>query len=160
MEDWRKWRKERTLWTRSKSFLVRVDAMTRCSFYIDFCASSSSCCCTMAESLPSLVIICYFSSRFCTSSSSIRYSAKKSWSFLEIAVLSSCGLEIAITPIISEESWSNIFLERICCDIFLTISFEKLSSSCCNNTARIASLSVAGQNPSLMDGLIWVEHVQ
>ena len=37
--------------------------------------------------------------------------------------------------------------------LFSTVSFEKFSSSCCNNAARIASLSVAGQNPLLIDGL-------
>ena len=36
MEDWRKWCKERKLWTRSKAFHVGVDVMAHCSFSIDF----------------------------------------------------------------------------------------------------------------------------
>ena len=41
-------------------------------------------------------------------------------------------------------------------DLFLTVSFENFSSSYCNNAAMIASLLVAGQNPLLIDVLIWV----
>ena len=34
-------------------------------------------------------------------------------------------------------------------DLFLTVSFEELSSSCCNNAESIATLSVAGQHFSI-----------
>ena len=104
---------------------------------------------------PSLIIIYSFLSIFCTSSSSSRCSSKTSWSSLEIFLLSSGGLEMEIVIIIPEESWSNIFLERICCYLFLTVSFKTFSSSCCNNVARIALFSMAGRNPSLIDGIIW-----
>ena len=53
-----------------------------------------------------------------------------------------------IVPIIPGEIWSIIGPEQICYDQFLTISFEKLSSLCCNNVGRIASLPLAGWNPS------------
>ena len=126
------------------------------SFSIYFCALSSSLCCIILASSLSLILICYFSSRFCTSSSSSRCSTKSSWAYLEIAKLSSSGIEMEIVPIIYEESWYTICSEQSCCNIFSTVSFEKLSSSCCNNAAMIASLPAAVWNPSLMDGIIWV----
>ena len=51
---------------------------------------------------------------------------------------------------------STICLERIFCDIFLTVSFEKFFSLCWINAARVVSLSLADQNPLIIDGLIWV----
>ena len=100
MEDWRKWCKESTCKTRSKSFPVGVYFISCCSLSIYLLASSSSCCFIIVESSPFIMIICSFSSR-----------------------------------------------------IFLIVSFEKLSSLCCNNAASIVSLSVAGLNPPLIDGL-------
>ena len=82
MGDWRKRRTERTHWTRSKAFPVGVDVLDGYSFSTDFCASSSSCCYIIVESLPSLMITCFFSSRFCTSYYSSRCSAKASWASL------------------------------------------------------------------------------
>ena len=113
MEYWRRWCKERTSWTRSKYFPVWFGVMACCSFYIYFCAFSSSCCCIIEEISSSLMIICYFSSIFYTPSSSIIYSAKASWASLEISKLSSGGIDMAIVPIIPEEIWSTICLERI-----------------------------------------------
>ena len=146
MEYWRKWCKERTRWTTSKAFPVSVDVMERCSFSVYFWSLSSYCCCIIVASFPYLMSICSFSSIFCTSISSSRCSFKVIWSSLEIAELSSGGIETEIVPIIPEESSSTICLERIFCDIFLTDSSENLSSLRCNNTARIASLLVACQN--------------
>ena len=74
--------KERTCWTRSKAFPVGVDVVSCCSFSINFYASSSSLCFIIVAVLPSLMIICYFSSRFCTSFSSSRCSAKAIWESL------------------------------------------------------------------------------
>ena len=42
---------------------------------------------------------------------------------------------MAIVPIISKEIWFIICSERICCDVFSTVSFKKLLSLCCNNAA-------------------------
>ena len=106
MEYWSKWCKERTRKTISIDLPVGVDVMARCYFSIYLWSSSSSWCCIILASFPSLMIICSFSSR-----------------------------------------------------LFVTVKFEKLSSSCCNNVARIASLSVAVWNPSLIDVLdIWLCH--
>ena len=132
----------------TKYFPVGVHDMARCSFSIDFYAYSSSCCCIIVAKLPSLIIICSFLSRFCNSSSSSRCSAKVSWVSTEIAALSSGRLEMEIDPYYS---WRDLiyhlfgtnFLRSIF-DLFLSVSFEKLSSWCCNNAATIASLSVAG----------------
>ena len=96
----------------------------RCSFSMDFCASSSYCCCIIVASSPSLMIICPFSSRLCTFSSSSCCSTKARWESLYIVVLSYGGIEMAIGPIISEERWSTICSERIYCNLFLTVSFE------------------------------------
>ena len=62
-------------------------------------------------------------------------STKAIWESLEIVVLYYGGIDMEIAPIISEESWYTICSERICCNLFSAVSFEKLSSSCCNNTA-------------------------
>ena len=129
-------------------------------FSVDVCASSSSWCCIIVASSPSLVIICSFSSIFYTSSSFIRCSAKAGWASLEISMLSSGGIYMAITSVIPEEIWYTICLEHICWDIFSTVSFENLYSSCCNNAERFASLSVLDRNPLLVHGLIWVKHFQ
>ena len=79
MEYWRKRRKERTHWSRSKSFPVGVDVVARYYLSINLCASSSSFCCIILERSPSLMIICYFASRFCTSSTSSSCSTKVCW---------------------------------------------------------------------------------
>ena len=80
----RKWCKERTRWMRSKAFPVRVDDMARCSFSINLCAPSFSCCCTIVTNSPSLMIMFSFVPRFCTSSSLSHCSSKVSWSSLEM----------------------------------------------------------------------------
>ena len=153
MEDLRKWCKERTRWTRSKAFPVGIDVMFHCSFFINFCASYSSCCCIIVVKYPSLIIIWSFFSRFCTSSSSSRCSAKAIWVYLEIAVLSSGGLDMEIT---AYNSWRELIyhffgtdLLQSIFDLFLSVSFKKLSSWFCNNEAMIASLLVAGQQLSI-----------
>ena len=145
----KKWCKERTRGMRSKYFSFGVDFMARCSFPIDFCASSSSCCCIIVAKLPSLIIMFSFFSRFCTSSSSSNYSAKATWASLEIALLSSNGLEMAI---VSYHSWGELIYNFFGTDLLISIfvlfsavSFEKFSSLCCSNAERIASLLVAGQ---------------
>ena len=149
MEEWRKWCKEITRWIRSKAFPVGVDVMARCYFSIDFCASSSSCCCIIVANFPSLMIIFSFFSIFCTSSSSSRCTVKASLASLEIAVLSSGGPEMEISAYHSRgEIIYHFFgtdLLRSIFDLFSAVSFKKLSLLCCNNVARIASLSVAGQ---------------
>ena len=149
MEYWRNWCNERIRWTRSKAFPVEVDAMARCSLSINFYASSSSCCCIIVASSPSLTIICSFFSIFFTSTSSSWCSAKASWASPEIAALYSGGIEVAIA---AYHSWEDLiyhlfgtYLLQSIFDLFLTVSFKKLSSSCCNNAARIASFLVAGQ---------------
>ena len=48
------------------------------------------------------MIICYFFSRFCTSSSSSLCSAKASWASMDISTLSSGGIE---TAIVDYHSW-------------------------------------------------------
>ena len=95
------------------------------------------------------MIICSFFSRFCTLSSSSHCTAKASWVSLEIAALSSGGIEMAITDY---HSWrEQIYhllrtdLLQSIFDLFLSVSFEKLSSWCCKNAAMIASLLVAGE---------------
>ena len=82
IEDWRKGRKDRTLWTIIKDFPVVIDGMARYSFSIGFCGLSSSCCYKIVASSPSLGIICSFSPMFCTSSSSSFCSVKVSWAYL------------------------------------------------------------------------------
>ena len=68
---------------------------------------------------------------------------------MEIAALSSGGLGGAITAYHScGELIYHLFgtyLLRYIFDLFLAISFEKLSSLCCNNAMRIVFLSVTGQ---------------
>ena len=125
----------RTQWTRSKYLLITVDVMSRCSFSVDFYAYSSSCYCTIVASSSSLMIICSFSPILCIPSYSSRCITKAIWASLEIVALYSSGLEMENAPIIYEESWSTICLEQICCDLFPAVSFENLSSSCCNNAA-------------------------
>ena len=153
MEDRRKWCKERTHWMRRKVFPVGVDDMARCYFSIDFCASPSSCCCIIAANSPSLMIIFSFFSRFCTSLSSSHCSNKASRAALAIAMLSSGGIDMAIT---AYNSWGELIhhlfgtdLLRSIFVLLLSVSFEMLSSLFCNNAARIASLSVAGQHLSI-----------
>ena len=82
IEDLRKRCKERTLWKRSKPFPVGVDVVARYYFSIYFCASSSSCCCIIVARYQSLMIICSFSSIFCTLYSSSRWSAKARWEYM------------------------------------------------------------------------------
>ena len=152
IEDLRKWCKERTRWTRSKALPVAIDDMAHCSFSINFCAYSSSCCCIIVAKLPSLIIICSFLSRFCTSSSSTRCSAKARRLSLEITALFSGGLDMAIA---AYHHWRELIyhlfrmdLLRSIFDLFSSVGFEKLSSWCCNNVTIIASLSVAGEHLS------------
>ena len=137
-----------SFWTISKDFPVGIDFMAHFSFSVCFFTSSSSCCCIIVEKLPSLMIICYFLSILCTASSSSRCSAKVRWAYLEIYALPSGGIEMAIS---AYNYWGELIrhlfgtdLLRSIFDLFLTVSFERLSSSCCNNTAMIASLLVAG----------------
>ena len=142
MEDWRKWCKERTLWMRSKSLPGSFDVMARCYFSINICASSSSCCC--------IIIICSFFSRFCTLSYSCHCSAKLVWAYMGIAALSSIGIDMEIS---AYHSWRDLiyhlfgtdFMQYIL-DLFSSVSFEKLSSLCCNNAEMIPSLSVSCQH--------------
>ena len=67
-------------------------------------------------------------------------------------MLSSDGLDMAIVAYHSgRELINHLFgtdLLRSIFDLFLAVSFEKLSSLCCNNAARIASLLVAVQRLS------------
>ena len=100
--------------------------------------------------LPSLIIICSFFYRFCTSSSSSRWSAKVSCIYLEISALSSGGIDMSIAVY---HSWRELIyhlfrtdLLRSIFDLFLSVIFEILSSWCCNNVAMIVSLSVAGEH--------------
>ena len=144
MEDLRRWCTEMTRWTRSKASPVGVDVISHCSFSIDFYVSSSSCCCIIAANSSSLMIICSFFSRFCTSYSSSLCSVKAIWEYLEISALYSGGIEMAIS---AYHYWGYLIyhffgtdLLRSIFNLFLTVIFEKLSSSCCNNAARIASL--------------------
>ena len=82
MKEWRKRCKENTRLTRIKAFPVGVDVVAWYYFSINFCAFSSSWCCIIVASSPSLMIICSFSSRFCTSSFSSRSSVLASWASL------------------------------------------------------------------------------
>ena len=100
--------------------------------------------------LPSLMIICYLLSRFCTSSYSSCCSAKASWASLDIAALSSSGTDMEIA---ADHSWGDViyhlfvmYLLRSIFDLFSIVSFEKCSFLCCNNASRITVLSVAGQH--------------
>ena len=74
------------------------------------------------------------------------------WSSLEIAVLSYGGLYMTIA---AYHSWGELIyhlfgtaLLRSIFVLFSAVSVEKLSLLCCNNSARIASLSVAVQRLS------------
>ena len=152
LQDWRKWCKERTRWMINKAFPVGVDFMSRCSLFIYFCTVSSSCCCIIVTHSPPLVIMIFLFSRFCTSSSSSHCSNKASREYLEIAVLNSGGIDMAIS---AYHSWGELIyhlfgtdLLRSIFDLISAISFKKLSSSWCNNAAGIVSLSVAGQRLS------------
>ena len=89
-----------------------------CSFSIDFCASSSTCYIVIVVKLPSLMIICSFSFRFCISSSSSCCSAKASWECLEIAELSSGGLEMAIA---AYHYWGELIYHLSGTDLLQTI---------------------------------------
>ena len=111
---------------RSKSFTVGVDVVARCYFSINLCFLQSSCCGIIVAISPSLMIICSFYYRFCTFPSS--------------SICSTKARRASLGELVYH------FLERICCDLFSTVSFENLSSSCCNNTARILLLSVEGQH--------------
>ena len=98
------------------------------------------------------MIICSFFSRFCTSSPSSRCSAKARWVSLEIAALSSGGIDMEIA---AYHSWGELiyhlfgtYLLQSIFDLFSTVSFEKFSSLCCINAAGIAPLLVAGQHLS------------
>ena len=140
MEDWRKWCKGRTRWTRTKSFPVCVDDKVSCYFSINFCAYSSSCCCIIVAKFPSLIIICSFLSRFCTFSSSCRCSAKAIWVSLDIVVLDYGDLDMAISAYHSwREPICHLFrtdLLRSIFDLFLSVSFK----SCPPGAAKIRRL--------------------
>ena len=119
-------------------------------FSINFCSSSSSWCCIIVAKSPSLMIIYSFFSRFCTSSSSSCCSANVSRASLKIAALSSGGLAMATS---TYRYWGELIYHLFRTDLlksifglFSTLSFEKLSSSCFNIAAIIASLSVAGEH--------------
>ena len=80
-------------------------------------------------------------------------SAKAIWVSLEISLLSSSGLEMEIA---TYHSWGELIyhllgtdLLRSIFNLFSTICFEKLSSSWCKNTARIAFFTVGGQHLSI-----------
>ena len=128
MEDWIKWCKERTCWTRTKAFPVGVYYKARCYFSINFCDWSSSCCCIIVVKSPPLMIICYFFSRFCTSSFSRRCSAKASWVSLVISALSSGGLYMAVAAYHPQREMIYHLLRtdllRSIFDLFLSVSFE------------------------------------
>ena len=121
MEEWIKRCNKSTRWTISKSFPVKVDVMARCSFSIDFCASSSSYCCIIVAKLPSLMIIYSFFSRLCISSSSSCCNAKAIWASLEIAALSSSGLDMAIAVY---HSWGELIYHLFGTD-FLRYIFDR-----------------------------------
>ena len=77
-----------------------------------------------------------------------------------VDVMARCSLSIDLWALSSNYCWKIVAgsppLMIICSfssRLFLTVSFENLSSSCCNNAARIVSLSVEGRNPSLIYGL-------
>ena len=83
------------------------------------------------------MIICSFFSRICTLSSSSRCSTKASWASLEMAVLTSGGLAMAIA---AYNSWGELIyhfsgtdLMRSIFVLFFAVSFKKLSLLCCNN---------------------------
>ena len=118
MKSWRKCCMESTRWTISKAFFVIIDVMDRCYFSVDFCALSSSFCCIILESSPSLMIISSFYYIFCTLYSSSLCSAKASWTSLDISALYFGGIETTILPIISEQSYFTVCSEIICCDLF------------------------------------------
>ena len=82
MEDRIKRCKERTRWTRMKAFPVGVDVVARYYLSIDFCTSSYSCYWIIVEISTYLMIICFLSSRFFTSSSSSCFSSKVIWASL------------------------------------------------------------------------------
>ena len=105
MEDRRKNFKKRTIWMRIKALPVGVYDMARCSFSINLCASSSSCCCIIVANSPSHMIMFSLFSRFYTSSSSSFCISKAIWSSLEISMLSSGWLEMAIS---SYNSWGEL----------------------------------------------------
>ena len=138
MEDWIKWCKERTRWMRIKAFPVGVDYMAWCTLSIDLCALSSSSCCTIVANLPSLMIICSFFSRFCTSSFSSHCSSKPSWESLEISVLSSGGIDMAIA---AYNSWGELIYHLFGTDLLRSIFilfWPSVSKSCphCAATMR------------------------
>ena len=160
MEEWRKCCKEMTQWMRSKAFPVGVDFMARCSLSIYLCALSSSFYCIIVVKSPSLMIICSLFSRLLTSSSSSHCSNKASWASLEIAVLSSGWIYMAIT---AYHSWGDLIYHLLGTDLlrsifglFLAVSFETLSSLCYNNLLRIPLLSVAGQRLSRYQAVILI----
>ena len=127
--------------------------MPCCSFSIDFCVSSFSCYFIIVANSPSLMIICSFFSRFYTSSYSSFCSNKAIWASLEISVFSSGGIDMEI---FAYHSWGELIyhwfvtdLLQSIFDLFFTVSFEELSSLCCNNAESITPLSVAGQHFSI-----------
>ena len=98
---------------------------------------------------PSFIIICSFLSILCSLSSSILCSANESWLSMEIFAFSSVGLEMEMS---AYNSWRYLICHllgtdflRYIFDLFSSVSFEKLSSWCCNNASMIASLLVAGE---------------
>ena len=90
------------------------------------------------------MIICSLLSRFCTLSTSSRCSAKAIWEYLEISMLSSGGLEMAIATYHSRGEliyhfFKTAFLQSIF-DLSSSESFEKLSSLWFNNAVMIVLL--------------------
>ena len=112
----------------------------------------------MAKS-PSFIIICSFFYRLCTLSSSSCCSAKASWEYLKMSTLSSGGLEMSIADY---HSWGELiyhlfltYVLRSIFNLFLTVSFEKLSSSCYNNcvvfSGRSSPFKISGFAIDLVD---------
>ena len=101
---------------------------------------------------PSLIIICSFFSKFCTSSCSSCCSTKASWVSLDTAELSSGEIGMAIATYRSlRELIYHLFrthLLRSIFDLLSSVSFKKLSSWCFNNAAMIVLLSVTGEHLS------------
>ena len=128
--------------------------------HTNFCASYSSCCCIIVAKYPSLMIICYFFSRFCTSSYLSCCSSKESWTSLEIAALSSCGLEMAIS---AYNSWGELIYHFFGTDLLQSIfdrKFQKVvllvlqqcGADCIVICGRSKTFYISGCAIELVDG--------
>ena len=123
--------------------MSRPDVLSTINIY----HSSSSCCYIIVEKFPSLIIICSFFSRFCTSPPSSRCSAKASWASLEIAVLSSGGIYMAI---FAYNPWGELIyhfsgtdLLQSIFNLFSTVGFENLYSLCCKSISfKVSSYAI------------------